>query len=263
MDLSDPGRQYLVVEANIDDLDPVQWIRLTRSSSYYDVTTGLPVSNAIVTVSGGEGDYVFRESPVDSLKGYYYNEEISGDLIAGKNYILRIEHGGNIFTSRSEMRFVPELDSVSIKLNFFSEFGFTDETLYDILIHFSDLPGSGDHYLVNLYINDDLFTVRPSEKTVLSDKDFGEYVSRTVNTLNSGNFGTEDLLTLELRSISKEMYEFYIIFFFQTNLSGNPFAGAPPANIPTNLSTGARGFFQVSSVSRIEKVLRNDRKSEK
>lgn len=249
LDLADIEGKYLIVEADIDDRDTVQWIRLTRSSSYYDLTTVPPVSNAIVTVSGDEDRFVFTESTVDSLKGYYCNHDIAVRLTSGIEYLLRIEHEGEVFSAKSSMRPVPVIDSVSIRLNFFSGIGLTDETLYDILLHFRDLERRGDHYLVNLYLNDELKTVRPAQKSVFSDEDLDEYVSRSVNTINKNDLKKGDLITVELRSISKEMYEFYLIFFFQTDLSGNPFAGAPPANIPTNLSEGARGFFQVSSVS--------------
>ena len=65
-----------------------------------------------------------------------------------------------------------------------------------------------------------------------------------------------DTLTLEMISISRVQYDFYANFLYQTELSGNPFASAPPANIPTNLSEGARGFFQVSRLSTAQMVLR-------
>jgi len=47
-------------------------------------------------------------------------------------------------------------------------------------------------------------------------------------------------------SISPELATFYEVLFNQTDLSGNLFASSPPANVPTNISNGARGNFQVS-----------------
>jgi hypothetical protein len=256
LDLPDKEGLYLIVEANIDDTYPEQWIRLSNSSSYYDISKGLPVRNAIVTVNYGETDFVFTESNVDSLMGYYINDQIGNGLKYGY-YKLTIEHEGEIFTARSEHRPVPEIDSITVRLNFFSLIGLTDENRYDIYIHFSELQGKGDHYLVDTGINGRQETARPAQKTVISDESLEKYVSLPVATIIEDDIREGDILTLKLRSISREQYEFYQIFFFQTDLSGNPFAGAPPANIPTNLSEGARGFFQVSSVTSASKEFRS------
>ncbi len=255
LDLSDREGLYLIVEANIDDTSPGQWIRLSYSSSYYDVSEGRPVRNAIVKVNDGETDFIFTESDIDSLKGYYINENIGGEL-TDVSYKLTIEHDDKIFVSRSEYRPVPEIDSITLRLSFFSQIGLIDEKRYDIFIHFSELHGKGDHYLVDLDIAGTLVTASPAQKTVISDENLGKYVSRSVATISEDEIMEGDILTLKMRSISREKYEFYQIFFFQTDLSGNPFAGAPPANIPTNMSEGARGFFQVSSVSSASKEFR-------
>lgn len=256
LDLADREGLYLIVEGNIDDSSPEQWIRLSNSSSYYDVSKGLPVRNAIVTVNDGETDFVFTESNADSLMGYYINDRIGGELNYGY-YNLTIEHEGEIFTAWSEYRPVPEIDSITVRLSFFSLIGLTDEKRYDIYIHFSELQEKGDHYLVDLDISGRLETARPAQKTVISDENLEKYVSLPVATVGENDLKEGDILTLKLRSISREQYEFYQIFFFQTDLSGNPFAGAPPANIPTNLSEGARGFFQVSSVTSASKEFRS------
>lgn len=251
LELSDREGAYLIVEANIDDATAEQWIRLSLSSSYYDVTEGAVVTGADVMVSSGEGEWIFTGKGPDSLAGFYFNSNIGAELVDG-SYTLSIEHEGNSYSAVSEYRAVPGIDSVTTRLNFFSSAGLTDERLYDILVHFADLPGKGDHYLIDLTINGKLQTPRPSQKTVISDQDLGSYVSRSVRTINGNDVHAGDTIRLDMRSISREKYEFYQIFFFQTDLSGNPFAGAPPANIPTNMSEGARGFFQVSAVSKAQ-----------
>ena len=248
LDLSDQQGLYLIVEADIDDAASRQWIRLSYSSSYYDISTGSPVTEAAVSITYGDTVFIFNESNIDSLRGYYFNNDIGNKLAYG-NYKLVIEHEDEMYTALSEYRLVPEIDSVTLRLNFFSSAGFTDEVLYDVYAHFRELPGNGDHYLANISINDSLITKSPSQKTVISDEDLQDYVSLSVRTINGDGLNDGDMLTVELRSISRANYDFYQLFFFQTDLSGNPFAGAPPANIPTNLSEGARGFFQVSSVS--------------
>ena len=250
LDLADIEGKYVIVEANLIDDGSRQWIRLTRSSSYYDVNTGNAEQNAFVIVQGNNKSWDFTELHPDSLPGYYFNSHISSALTE-TTYELMIETADNqTFFAQSEFRPVPVLDSVTVKLNPFSELNFFDTAVYDVIAHFADLPGDGDHYLFNLYINNKLRTLRPTDKEPMSDVNLDEYSSYAVLNLNENDIAPGDTLTLEMRSISKENFDFYGVFFFQTDLSGNPFAGAPPANIPTNLSEGGRGFFQVSSVNR-------------
>ncbi len=250
LDLADIEGKYVIVEANLIDDGSRQWIRLTRSSSYYDVNTGNAEQNAFVIVQGNNQSWDFTELHPDSLPGYYFNSHISSALTE-TTYELMIETADNqTFFAQSEFRPVPVLDSVTVKLNPFSELNFFDTAVYDVIAHFADLPGDGDHYLFNLYINNKLRTLRPTDKEPMSDVNLDEYSSYAVLNLNENDIAPGDTLTLEMRSISKENFDFYGVFFFQTDLSGNPFAGAPPANIPTNLSEGGRGFFQVSSVNR-------------
>ncbi|MFN3556997.1 MAG: DUF4249 domain-containing protein [Bacteroidales bacterium] len=251
LDLADMEGQFLVVEANITDSGDTQWIRLSRSTSFYNQSVGEPVEGATLTVNDGIRDYVFFETFQAGNEGFYLNPLITDELKPGRNYRLDIETAnGRTYFAESTFLPVPPIDSVTIKLSPFSELGFLPEVVYDIVVHFRDLPGDGDHYLFNLYVNGQLKTPRPNDKAPLSDENLEEYVSLAVLNINRKDLFPGDTLTLEIRSISREKFDFYNIFFFQTDLSGNPFAGAPPANIPTNLSAGAKGFFQVSAIHR-------------
>jgi hypothetical protein len=258
LDLYSPAGSFLIVEGDIDDRLANQWIRLTSSSSYYDQASAPPVSNALVIISDGITDYHFRESLNDSLKGYYINSALSSNLKEGV-YYLTVEIEDEIYTSHSEYKPVPVIDSVTFDLNIFSRLGITPDTIFDISIHFTNLEGNDIYYLTNLYINDRLKTVRPQDKTVIRGADLTDYVSLAVNNLNRDEINDGDLLMIEIRSISRGQYDFYIDFFSQTSLSGNPFAGAPPANIPTNISEGALGFFQISSSEIIEREFKYSR----
>ncbi len=210
-----PGSEgtYLIVEANIDDASQLQWIKLSLSSSYYDVTEGAAVSGASVTVSSDDKSFTFTERANDSLAGFYFSTDIGMALKPGK-YRLVIEHEGKTYTAASEYREVPAVDSVTTRLNFFSASGFTSDNLYDVVVHFADLPGRGNNYLIDLSINRKLRTQRPGQKTVLSDDDLDAYVSRSVGTVNGKDINEGDTIRLEMRSISREKYEFYQIFFF-------------------------------------------------
>jgi hypothetical protein len=254
LDLSDMEGRYLIVEANIDDSRVRQMVRLYRSSSYYDPEKGLPVSNAVISISDGEFDYYFTEPESERNQGNYYNIDMSAEMVTGKEYHLTVRNEGRIYTASSILNPVPDVDSVSLRVNMLSRIGIINETLVDIFIHYENLPYRGNYYLINLYINDNIQTFTPSQKTVVSDESMDSYASLYVRSFRRSDLKSGDKITVELRSISKEQYNFYTDFFMQSELSGNPFAGAPPANVPTNLSEGARGFFQVSSVATASKI---------
>jgi hypothetical protein len=250
LDLPDGQGQFLIVEGNIDDVNSRQMIRLHRSGSYNDTQRDQPVSGATVSVSDGTTEYFFTES---SPNGNYINHEIGGNL-KSDNYYLTIKDNNRTYTARSELLPVPQIDSVTARVNSLSGLGIIDKAYYDVYIHFRNLPVSGNYYLVNLYVNNKIKTYTPPQKAVLSDLDQKNYVSLYTRTIRGEDVRKGDTLTLEMRSISRMQYDFYSNFIFQTGLSGNPFASAPPANLPTNMSKGALGFFQVSRVSAAQMI---------
>ena len=255
LDLLNTQGKYLIVEANIDNSSVNQMIiRLYRSGSFYDDEKGFPVSNAIVSISDGNNNYLFTETASSEQQGNYYNRELGGNMITGNTYNLTVIDDGKTYTASSTLKPVPDIDSVTTSINFLSQLGIIKEVLVDIYIHFENLPHQGNYYLVNLYINGNIQTFTPNQKTMISDENLENHVSLYIKTVRRNELKNGDKITLEMRSISREQYEFYTDFFSQTELSGNPFAGAPPANIPTNLSEGARGFFQVSSVATVSKI---------
>lgn len=249
LELANKEGNYLVVDANLTDAGGRQWIRLSLSSSYYEESKGKPASEATIWIEGAERKFAFVQSDADTLKGYYFNDAISHHL-KDNTFELNIEYQGKIYQASSQWAPLPQIDSVTYDINPFSQLGFTPDTIYDITVHFRELPQKNNFYLFNLYVNDTLRTGRPTQKSLVSDENLEEYVSLAVQNISHENIRTGDAITLEMRSISRANFTFYSIFFSQTDLSGNPFAGAPPANIPTNLSEGALGFFEVSSVNK-------------
>jgi hypothetical protein len=200
----------------------------------------------ISDISDDNEEFVFSESS----KGYYVNNNISSSLIPGQTYLLTVDDDGEIYTAKSELRPVPEIDSLSFRRNSLSYLNIIDMEFYNVFIHFKNLPG-WNYYLINIFVNGESVTATPNRKPIIADEGIDGYASLFVRTFKGDEIKENDTVTLQLMSISREQYDFYMDLLIQTELSGNPFAGAPPANVPTNMSEGARGFFQVSSVSVI------------
>jgi hypothetical protein len=255
LDLRPESGNLLIVEASMIDIDTTQVIRLSLTNDFYNEVP-IMVTDAEVTVFINNIPYEFTQSSSLDSAGYYiYNS--SWGFNPGDVLRLRVLYNDEEYTAQSVALANITLDSISFSVNPFSEF-FGDGGTYDINAHFdySNRTKGELHFLFNYYANGELKSVTPSDKFAAPDENLEDYVSVAVQDFNLSLTGIEsgDTITLEVLSIGKENYEFYLIFFNQTSLSGNPFAGPPPANIPTNISNGARGFFQASIVERRSRV---------
>jgi hypothetical protein len=251
LDLDQKDRPSVVVEGFLtDSTEAPQWLRLTYTTGYYEKGKVPPVDGANVTVRGGGDRFTFRQNGhPDSVS--YYMAPSSFDLKMGEAYQLEVEHQDSTYRSSSRMRPVPSIDSIHLRLDPFASAGGgeVEDTILQVVAHFRDLPSEGDHYLFNLYINGELKSKEANDKNVVADDGFDGEVELAVQSFQKSEIEVGDRITLTMRSVSEECDEFYAIFNDQTELSGNPFTAAPPANIPTNISGSALGFFQVSSVS--------------
>lgn len=252
MDLTPDEGNLLVVEANLTNEDTAQVIRLSLTADFYNENPPAAVTQAAVSVFINDDEYIFEHS--NDSSGYYVYEDTWMPEI-GDDFRLRILHEDEEYTAESKLRPVIELDSISFEVNPFSA-AFGAGNNFDIVAHFAKInTGEINHFLFNYYHNGNLKTPNPRDKAVASDETISSYASVGVQTFDIQDKEDEDEITLEVRSISKKNLEFYEIFFNQTDLSGNPFAGPPPANLPTNISNGARGFFQVSAVSKASRTI--------
>jgi hypothetical protein len=249
LELSDLEGKHIIVESRILDDGNVQWIRLTWTSSYYEVDWGRPVQGAHVEIILNDHK-PFILQPHPNHKGIYYNDTIT-HFLNNSAAQLEIVHDSKAYKAHSRWEPVPHIDSLSFKRNPLSIVGIYNDTIYDLSVHFRPLDSPDACYLFNLYMNDSLITFRPRHRGFLCTSNTERYISSPVLKIDRSVLKSGRQLTLEMRSISREFYEFNNIFIAQTDFSGNPFAGAPPANIPTNISNGAFGFFQVSSVTRM------------
>jgi hypothetical protein len=246
LELAEIDKKTIIVETTMLDNGGTQYIRLTWPSSYYVVDWGRPAPGAQIEVIINDSVFEFINPP-DT--GFYYNSEISPFLKDNTAHLV-IRHEGRIYEAESRWQPVAELDSASIRRSTQLTGLFSDK--YDITANFRRVMSEDECYLFNLYMNDSLVTIRPRLRGFLCTNDLeNDYVSTVVLSVDPIIGKSGQPLTLEMRSISREFYEFNQAFISQIDWSGNPFAGAPPANYPTNISNGAFGFFQVSSVSRI------------
>jgi hypothetical protein len=233
----------IVVEGRITNAREKHFIRLTRSTGYYNVTQGERISGADVSINGID--------LIEDSAGVY-STPINFIANPGNTYILNIEFEGKKYTASGFMPPLPDLDSITITRNRDVP-DFVPVIVYDVNAFFIEDGNRKDRYVFDLYLNGELTTREFSRKTFFED-DFliPGPVSFAAVFFSDQDIPFEDSIevVLEMRSLNRENYKFYLDFLNQTDNANNPFFAPPPANISTNLSVGAAGFFEVSAVSR-------------
>jgi hypothetical protein len=242
----------LVVEASISTDTLSHLVRLSTTSDYFYNQPAPPVRGASVEISDGENIFIFTESDVQP--GYYYSDsEVHG--IPGKTYTLNI---GNVdidqngiseqYTAVSKLNYLNPVDSIQIE--YFNSF----ISGYQIRIFAWDSPYE-DYYAFKVYKNGILLTDTLSELIVQDDEFFnGNYTYGIPAQFLSDNKPDErvrlgDTITFELNGISEDYFH-YVIEAQSQIFSQTPLFSGPPANISTNISQGAMGFFVAYSIHR-------------
>ncbi len=242
------GEETLVVDGLITNEKKAHEVKLSLSTSYYYGEDPPPATGADVTISDGTNVYTLTESP--TKPGSYFTDSTVQGVI-GTDYILTITYNDQTYTANDTLRRIGEIDTV-ITFPFIDTL-FTGDTTRFLVMHAQESEGRGDYYLWNYYVNGELRSKNLTEKAFGSDEFIdgatppeGWFIYTDIPFDSIQRF---DTVTLEMFSISEDYFTFVIELFQQTVFRGGFFDG-PPANIKTNVSNGAVGFFRASAVRR-------------
>jgi hypothetical protein len=232
-----------------------QFIRLTETSGYFSQQAPVPVSEAIVVVSENNEEYQFSEDAENP--GYYLPPEnfIIEDQSTYKLSInLKEEIGGESFyESEATMPVVSDqVDSVNV---FFRE----DFETWIVQLYAFEPPGP-NYYMFNAWVNGEAITDSLSRIGVVDDRIVdGTYLNGIwILFLNEDEVALYDTVVVSTSSISEDYYRY--LTEAQTELAPkNPLFSGPPANVRSNISNGAIGYFAVySSVFRFTIISESD-----
>lgn len=250
IELSSDATKKLVVEGGITTDTTNHTITLSWSDDYFSVDKQQMATNASVSIHSGNETFILEEiSP-----GVY---QTSNDVYGKRNhsYTLHIAlPNGNIYEAQETINPLPEIDSITHSENYnhfvppMNRFGFG----YDIFYYGYEPPGTGDFYMWNLYLNDILYTDTITE-ILFTDDEFvdGNYIRDfDVHFIREEDIKQDtNIVTLEMKSISREHYDFLVSLMLETVWKGSPWDG-PPANVPSNISNNGLGYFYACDVKR-------------
>jgi hypothetical protein len=235
----DSDRQRLVVEAIITDIPGNQYVKLSKTADYFSNKPPEVVSNAIITIQTSNNNITLNEN--DSIKGLYdFPFEFIG--LQGHDYNLDIQLDSEIsgqkhYTANTTMPYLSDdVDSIQVVWNPRFE-GW-------VIRLFALDPPSEDYYMFNGIRNGILITDSIHKVNIANDKLFNGNYTNGVAVLIFDDYELEpgDTFTLVLSNITKDYASF--VNELQTEIQANePLFSGPPANVSSNISNGAIGWF--------------------
>jgi hypothetical protein len=245
-----PGNTDLVVVDGIvtDELQ-VQSIQITKPVKNIN-ETAMAVSDATVLVSSDQTVYAFHEDP--ARKGIYVSDEAFKGA-NGKTYSLNITIGGNLYSAKAVLAPPEDMEFIGYEKN-------TDNAYYHLTnVPFPYNPDRSARYEVILD-----WSKAPGYESVNPDLCKAKlyyYVLKTLDVSEVFAPGMEKIIfppgtviTERRYSLTDEHAAFIRALLLETTWQGG-FFNTATANIPTNLSTGAAGFFGACGVvEQIETV---------
>lgn len=246
LNLDDENFKRLVVEGWITDQEKAHRVRLSWTSNYFHNEPAPVASGAVVSISDGINSWPLTEQPLGS--GYYYTAGNAAGTV-GNDYTLDIQLDGGSWSATDHMRPVATIDSIALS---FIDTGLDpgETPYYELLLWTVETPGIGDHYrwrtLVNGVSSSDTLSQANFTDDLLYD---GAVINGfTVEWFDEDDLSSGDTIILEQHGITGAAYDVIIAVLTETDWRGGLF-DAPPANVPSNISNGALGYFGAASVS--------------
>lgn len=260
-EITPPGT--LVVEGRITSENGPHYIYLRSTQSVIADGEGPGVDGALVTITDGENIFPLR----DKGSGVYCTDSLVRGVV-GRTYELRVEIGSEIYLANAELLPAISLDPLEIRpwvgdpdnqegiqyfeFSYRSNFGAPRAYLYalDLKIPENVRDFYPENWDVPLWID----RVLSTPDHILRDTSYYLHPGLEPPALLSNGesiyagitYGTQ--VTEKFYSISPDHYEFIRAVSAETDWRGlGPF-GYIPANVPTNLTNGALGWFSASDV---------------
>lgn len=232
----------LIVEGSVNNQLQQQVVKLSKSRAWGATGKAPNVSGAKVWVKDdAQHEYRF----VEKEPGVYVSEEAFAG-VTGRTYTLLIEAEGKTYQAAEKMNQIVPYDSLTYRIDEEEMRDPEDSSrFYEVLLYVREPQETQDFYLFNFYRNGKL------------ENDEGQTIYFSEDKLLNGRvdglpfpiyYAAKDEAKIEIFNISRNAYKFYSDLAANLDNDGGIFGGQP-ANVYTNLSGGARGYFLVAPVA--------------
>ncbi len=242
LDYNQDQQKKVTIVGWINSLPEPQNISIRYTANYLGAEIQEPISGVEVTLSDGNQEFGMSEE-----KPGLYVLPSGWRAKAGSQYHLEVVHRGKTYTATHKMRISPEIENATHRL---SRMASRDSSLkYETVFDFQEIPGEGDaYYAVDYQVGS------PAKDSIINggyaDDRFvdGQFFEDVVVTEDDRLFDSGDTAIIEIHSIGLETALF--LQDIETEIyRGSPF-DPPPANVRTNITGGATGYFIASDARR-------------
>lgn len=251
--LQDEVPAMLIVDAIITDEVKTHQIRLTYPVSQLDQDP-VAVTGAGVLISNEDSTWLITEYPPNSG---IYNTPPSFFAGLGKNYTLLVSVGGKIYTAKTtmdpgsvfgELRYAMDEESKLYYVDWVANaFSTESAAMWELLLDWSLVPGYGQLDSLENHARMLFYT--------LPTLDVSEVFAPVMQMVR---FPAGTVITERRYSLTPQHAEFIREMLLETNWTGGLFP-VSPANVGTNLSEGAFGYFGACAVTKLSLIV-GDRK---
>ncbi len=237
----------IVLEGSVANDNSPTKVRITKSTDFYEPGVYDKVTGAEIELTDSEGN---SGTLTEIEDGVYQTESILGEI--GRSYYISVKAEGKTYNAESTIPQQLNLDSLNIEIAPYPPGEETEETKrYYLNLYFQDYPDNEDYARFRILNNGELL----GGYRIYNDKyTNGNYINARLNLgAEDNNIKIGDELTVQLLSIDKSSYEFYLtansINASRTQGGGGPPSSISPANPNSNWTNDALGVFTAFSVS--------------
>ncbi len=228
----------VVVEALITNESKPYQVKLSRSQSFTSDQPFPIIDNALVIISDDAGNTDTLHSTGNGL----YTSSTAKAGVVGRTYNLLAVIDGKNYTAYDKLPGIRPITNMNYK--YFKTDGTHSKDGYYVFFSTSVDPTIKNYSLFKITKNHN--PLNPNRLTVTDYKFLGPVLT---NIQLQSVYDVGDLVKLDIYSLSENAYTYYSGLGAQLQSDGGFFT-TPPANAVNNISNGALGYFQTSSVAR-------------
>lgn len=227
-------KEVIVIEAVMVNGTSPFMVKISKTTPYFDVPSGNPVSGAVVSVKTDEGNVkLFSESK----PGLYELHKTHAH--PGYWYIMEVEYEGVKYTARSFMHETVQISDLGF--TYFDGFGIFDSG-YKVNTFIRDPADIENYYRLKYFVNGKAHTGLGSFSLYTDQLFDGKSIGLGQRSVA---FKKTDTITIELQTIDKAAYDYFSTL---ERISGlDVLQSVSPSNPNSNFNNGALGYFSAYS----------------
>ncbi len=239
-DLYEDYQPRIVIEGKISDQFSPYFIKVSYSAPPDSIVDFIPINEALIRVRDDSG---YVETAEWSSQGIYVINNLQP--IYGLKYYLSVQVEGKIYKAEEMLPAPPIIDTFVIQY----KSNAIDGKGYYFKLFLKNETTSVKYYKAEVSRNDSLFNGY-DDLLVFDDT----YSLGMLEWTAPYAFAKGDSVSIRLHSISENMFKYY---YDLTRQTANVFSNIQPPglNPETNLSNLSLGYFQASSIVKIDTVL--------